>query len=205
MKLLSLILPLMLVLTAPVLAQDSDTGEPPPPPVEGGADPNAPVDPNAPLIVGKEKFARTAVQASQVRVLRNLLRQQPTRVEAVVVRNGGARRSRSTRHPCLLRDTTKGATRWCASTSLTTPRPERERSHARGRRPFYIYGTRPIPGSSAPYLARLPLRQGPRGHPVARRRHITQLWRCSSAGRLTSSPRRRRATASYRSTQSSRP
>src|SRR5688572_23042250 len=108
MKRLSIVLLLLLVLTAPVLAQDVDGDGTVTPPAEPAPDPNAPVDPNAPLIVGKEEELPGPPVKGQPKCecCGIYYATSPTRVEAVVVRNGGPKEiAQYESIPCMLRDT----------------------------------------------------------------------------------------------------
>src|SRR5688500_5843845 len=83
-----LILLLLALFAAPAFAQDEEGGEAPLPPASPAAEP---MDPNAPLIVGKEEPLPGPAEQTQPKCecCGHYWAQSPTRVEAVVKRNGG--------------------------------------------------------------------------------------------------------------------
>jgi hypothetical protein len=157
MQRLSIILLLLLVLSAPVLAQDVDGDGTVAPPAEPAPDPNAPADPNAPLIVGKDEALPGPPVKGQPKCecCGLYAAVSPTRIEAVVVRNGGPKEiAQYESIPCLLRDTAKEGNALVRFNIIdyTTAGSETE-VMLDGGEAFYVYGARAIPGSSAPYIA----------------------------------------------------
>lgn len=153
---LPIILLLMLALSAPAFAQDDATTPEPAPGAPPPSETAEPTDPLAPVIVGKDKEPEglPPVKGSPKCECCGLYwGQSPTRVQAVVVRGGAKELVNYESIPCMLKDTAKddSLVRFDVI-DYTTAGTEKE-VMLEGGEAFYVYGTRPIPGSSAPYIA----------------------------------------------------
>ncbi len=152
---------LLALLALPALAQNGTgtegggTGDQPvdPPAI---TEPAEPVDPNAPIVVGKDDPLPGPAEATQPKCdcCGLFWDQSPTRIEAVVKRAGVKESVRYESLGCMLRDIAKSELKLLKFQVLDYATAGMESEvMLDGDSAFFVYDARPIPGSSAPYIA----------------------------------------------------